>query len=168
MERLRIRKAIGFSAALLLSAETSFAEEKEPALVFEMGGGGEFGFRGGTSYGPEIGLEYTIIKRWLEVETSVNPLFRRGQAEIGTDFIFKKPFQITDRLEFLIGAGPEWIHRTNKEPDSVAGVAITELVYEILPERHVAVFVQPAYSYDFGKGHEQAISVTAGLHIGIE
>jgi len=34
-------------------------------------------------------------------------------------------------------------------------------------ERHVAFFVEPNHSYDFGKGHARSLGVTAGLHIGI-
>jgi len=67
----------------------------------------------------------------------------------------------------LIGARPEWKHRTDGAADSVAGVASAEFVYEVMPERHVSFFLQEAYSYDFAKGHEQAISAIAGLHIGI-
>jgi hypothetical protein len=161
------RGAIGVCAVLLLSG-SSRAGDEEPYLLFEMGGGGEFGLRGGQSFGPEIGLEYMAIKRLLEIEMSVSPLFSHGQAEIETEVTFKKPFEITDRFEIEIGGGPEWIHRTNGKPDSVAGVAMADFVYEILPQHHVSLFIDPAYSYDFGEDHEKVISVMAGLRIGIE
>ncbi len=153
---------------LLAARHAAQANDQESTIIFEMGGGGEWGIPGKQRFGPEIGLEYTIIKHWLEVEVSTSPLFLRGQAEIGTDLIFKTPFAIADTLELLAGAGAEWIHRFNRMPDSVAGVVAVDFVYEILPERHVSVFVQPVYSYDFGKDHEQTLGFTTGLHIGLD
>jgi hypothetical protein len=162
---------IGICAAMLLFAPKAQAEEKEPSLVFEMGSAGEWGLQhGGSSFGPNVALEYTVIEHWLEFEVGVTPLFSKGQAEIGTDLIFKKPFDLSKSLEFLIGAGPEWVHRTSGEKpvDSIAGEVVVEFVYSPWPERHVGFFIEPAYAYDFGKGHEQSIAVTGGLHIGIE
>ncbi len=156
--------------ALLLFAPQAQAEDKEPSFVVELGGAGEWGLqRGGSSFGPNVDLEYTVIEHWLEVEAGVTPLFANGQAEIGTDLVFKKPFDLSESLEFLIGAGPEWVHRASgeKPADSMAGEAIVEFVYSPWPERHVGFFLEPSYSYDFGKGHEQSLGVTGGLHIGI-
>ena len=84
--------------------------------------------------------------------------------------LFKKPFDLTDRLEFLIGAGPEWVHKSGgeKPADSVAGAAIGEFVYSLWPKQHAGVFIEPSYTYNFGKGHEQSLGISAGLHIGIE
>jgi hypothetical protein len=155
------------AAASLLLFGKALAEEKERTVVFEMGGAGGWGLkRGDFSSGPDIGFEYTVIERWLEVEVTTTPAFSKGQVEFDTDFVFKKPFELTDRLEFLIGAGPLWLHKP--EGDSVAAEAIVEFVYEAWPERHTAIFVEPSYAYDFGKGHEQPVGVTAGLHIGIQ
>jgi len=152
--------------ALLMVLAPASAEDKEPSLVFEMGGAGGWGlFQGASSFGPEIALEYTVIEHSLEIEIGTSPQFSRGQMEFDTDLVFKKPFELTDRLEFLIGAGPLWLHKP--DADSVAGEAIAEFVYSPWPDRHVALFIEPDYSYDFGKGHEQSFGVTAGLHIGI-
>ncbi|MGA7328903.1 MAG: hypothetical protein WBX25_31560 [Rhodomicrobium sp.] len=166
-----MNKCIGIIAVMLLLTPKALAEDKEPSFVVEMGGAGEWGLQhGDSSFGPDVGLEYTVIEHWLEIEVGVMPLFSNGQADIDTELLFKKPFDLTDRLEFLIGAGPEWIHRTNgsKPADSIAGEVAVEFVYAAWPERHVGLFVEPAYTYDFGKGHEQSITVTGGLHIGIE
>ncbi|MGA7329846.1 MAG: hypothetical protein WBX25_36535 [Rhodomicrobium sp.] len=164
-----LKPVIGFFAAMLLCAAQAAAEDKEPSLTVEMGGAGEWRLRGGSSCGPDIGLEVTVIERWLEIEASVTPLFSRAEAEIGTGLIFRKPFDLSKSLEFLIGAGPEWIFRpAGEKPSSIAAEATVEFVYSPWPERHVGFFIEPAYTYDFGKGHEQAISVTGGLHIGID
>jgi hypothetical protein len=169
-----IKYIVGTAFAVLpLSALPAQGEEKDkdPSLVFEMGGTGEWGLRrsGSQSYGPEIGFEYDVIERWLEIEVSTSPVFSKGHAELGTDFLFKKPFEVTDRLEFMIGGGPEWISRTNEAPkNSIAAVAVTEFIYAPWDNKKVRLFVEPAYSYDLGKGHEQAFSVSAGLLIGIK
>jgi len=164
-------RMIGIIAAVLLFASKAQAEDKEPYLFFEMGGAGEWGLQhGGSSAGPAVAVEYTVIEHWLEAEAAVTPRFSNGQTEIGTDLVFKKPFNLSDSLEFLIGAGPEWVHKANgeKPADSVAGEAVVQFVYSPWPERHVGFFAQPSYSYDFGKGHDQSLGVSAGLRIGIE
>jgi hypothetical protein len=44
---------------------------------------------------------------------------------------------------------------------------MVEFVYSPWPERHAGFFIEPKYSYDFGKEHEQSFGVMGGLHIGI-
>jgi hypothetical protein len=132
-----------------------------------MGGAGGWGVpNGGSSFGPEIGVEYTVVEHFLEIEAATSPQFSKGQVEFDTELLFKKPFDLTNRLEFLIGAGPVWIHKA--DADSLAGEVLVEFVYSPWPERHVGFFMEPNYSYNFGRGHEQSIGVTAGLHIGIQ
>jgi hypothetical protein len=123
---------------------------------------------GGSGFGPAVAIEFTAIEHWLEIEAGVTPLFADGQAETGTELVFKKPFELSQSLEFEISAGPEWVHKRSEKPaDSLAGVAIVEFVYSPWPERHLGFFLEPGYAYDFGKGHEQSLGVTGGLHIGI-
>jgi hypothetical protein len=52
-------------------------------------------------------VEFTPIKDWLEIEAGVAPMFSHGRAEWDTDLIFKKPFTLSDKVEFMIGAGPQ-------------------------------------------------------------
>jgi hypothetical protein len=165
-----MKRALIACAALALSAVAAFAADEEHSIVLEIGGAGDWGFHGGAAYGPDIGLEFTVIKGVLEVATGVTPLISKGNAEIGTDLIFKKPFELSKQLEMLIGAGPEWIYRSGGESqrNSVAAVVVADFVYSQSPESAVAIFVEPAYSYDFGRGHEEAFSITAGLHIAVK
>ncbi|MGA7325289.1 MAG: hypothetical protein WBX25_12570 [Rhodomicrobium sp.] len=163
-----IKRAImGSIAALLFVAGKAQAEDKEPSAVFEIGGAGEWGLQhGGSSFGPELAIEYTAIEQWLEIEAGVMPLFRSGQTELGTELLFKKPFELSDKVEFLIGGGPEWVHRSSDKPaDSLVGEVMIEFVYSPWSERNVGFFIEPSYGYDFGKGHEQSLGVTGGLHI---
>jgi hypothetical protein len=67
-------------------------KEKEPASILEIGGTGEWALTHGTpSYGPNVAVEVTPIKEWLEIEAGVTPLFSRGQTEWDTDLLLKKP-----------------------------------------------------------------------------
>jgi len=50
-------------AALLLIGGQARAEEKEPSVLIEMGGVGEWGLRdGGQSFGPTVSIEVTPLK----------------------------------------------------------------------------------------------------------
>ena len=156
-------------AVLLLVAPSVHAEEKEPSTFIEIGGAGEWGLRhGGFSFGPNLGVEHTIIENWLEIEAGVTPLFAKGQAETGTDFFLKKPFELSKSLEFEAGGGVEWIHKVSGKPsDSMAGEAVVEFIYRPWQDKNFRLFLEPAYAYDFGKEHEQSLSVSGGLKIGI-
>ena len=70
--------------ALLLFAPQAEAEDKEPSMVFEMGGAGDWGLQRGTSsFGPKWALEYTVIEHWLEIEARDQPPnSAKGQAGI--------------------------------------------------------------------------------------
>jgi hypothetical protein len=167
-----IKAAIAVIVGLVLVAGEARADEKEKesSVVIELGGGGEWDIRGGAgAYGPNLAMEFEVIEHWLEIETGVAPRFERGGSEVEFELIFKKPFELSESLEFLIGAGPVWVHHAEESPkDSIAGEAIVELVYWPWDNHKVGFFVEPSYSYNFGEGHEKAVGVTAGLHIGID
>src|SRR5262245_54699128 len=93
---------IGAMAAFLAFVELAASEEKEPLAIIELGGVGEWPApKGGAwSTGPSLGIEFSAIKDWLEIEASVSTLFRRGHTEYGTELLFRKPFPLTDRIEF--------------------------------------------------------------------
>jgi hypothetical protein len=45
-------------------------------------------------------------------------LFGRGHTEWSTDFLFKKPFTLSDKVEFMVGAGPQWSQPFKGDPGS--------------------------------------------------
>jgi hypothetical protein len=161
------RATIGSMAALLVVAGKAWAEDKEPSAFVELAGAGEWGLQhGGSKFGPNIAVEFTPVEHWLEIEAGFTPLFKGGQTESGTELLFKKPFELSGKVDFLAGAGPEWVHGTPSKPaDSLVGEVVIEFVYSPWSERNVGFFVEPGYSFDFGKGHEQSLGVSAGLHI---
>jgi hypothetical protein len=163
----------GTLAALLLLALEAQAEDKdikEPSAEIEIGGAGERGLsNGGFGFGPTLAVEFTPIERWLEIEAGVTPLFSRGQTEWGTDLIFKKPWTLSKTVEFMIGVGPEWRHTTNggQLADSLAGEVVLDFQFWPWPERKFGWFVEPIYSYSFGREHEQSLGVSVGLLVPI-
>jgi hypothetical protein len=100
-------------ASLLLWAGNVFAQstEKEPIAVVELGAAAERSLtEGNSSFGPTVAVEVTPIEKWLELEAGVTPLFRRHSTEWSTDLLFKKPWTLSPKVEFMLGVGPEWIH----------------------------------------------------------
>jgi|SRR4051794_9546151 hypothetical protein len=115
------RGATAAVVALLYSADRVQAEDKEPFAVLELGGAGEWSFPDSTHVlGPSIAAEFDVIKEWLEIEVGDSTLFRRGHTEWGTELLFKKPFILSDQVEFMLGLGPAWSYTTGGVPRSPA------------------------------------------------
>ena len=56
-----------------------------------------------------VAVEAPPIENWLEFEAGVTPLFRRYSTEGSIDLLFKKPWTLSDKMEFMLGIGPECI-----------------------------------------------------------
>jgi hypothetical protein len=100
-------------ACLCLSFGNVFAQsvEKEPAAIIELGAAASQSLTGdGTSFGPTIAVEVTPIENRLELEAGVTALFQQHSAEWSVDLLFKKPWTLSKKAEFMVGIGPEWIH----------------------------------------------------------
>ncbi len=164
------RALTGLVSAALLLAAPARAEEKEPAAVVEIGGAGESSLRdGGSSFGPVAAVEVTPIKNWLVIEAGVTPLFSRLQTQWNSDAVFKKPFDLSPTIEFEPGIGPAWVHTIGggRTTNSVAGEAVLDFMFWASTARKFGWFLEPSYSYDFGKGHEQSLGVSVGLLVAI-
>jgi hypothetical protein len=163
---------VAFIAGALVpeSAARAAEKEKEPIAELELGVAGDWDTTGGTfSIGPSLGIEVTPIKNWLEIEAEVSPVFGGGRTEWETELIFKKPFDVSDKVEVMPGIGPAWFYKTGHgETDSSVG-AVALVDFQIWPsaERKLGWFVEPSYAYDFGREHEQSLGVTIGLLIPI-
>jgi hypothetical protein len=157
--------AIAFSVAAMAFSESALAEDKDSFAVVELGGAGDWGVpSGAASFGPTAGVEFTPIKNWLVIETSVTPQFNRGQTEWNTDFVFEKPFDLSPTVEFEPGIGPAWIHAKN---DSIAAEVVADFMFWPTPDRKYGWFLEPSYSYSFASGHQQSFGVSGGLLISI-
>jgi hypothetical protein len=81
--------------------------------------------------------------------------------------MFKKPFTLNERVEFMIGAGPQLSYATFGGGAKVAGEIAIEWMLWPSAERKFGWFIEPTYTYSFSKGHEQSIGVATGLIIAI-
>jgi hypothetical protein len=166
------RMATGLTVALLLFAGMAISqtEAEEPRVVLELGGAAEQSLKGGGSnFGPTIAIEVTPIENWLELEGGVTSLFKHGKTEWDTDLLFKKPWTISDNVEFMIGLGPQWIHATGQgsTTNSVGGEAVLDFMFWPSSKHKFGWYLEPSYGYDFGKGHEQSLGVSVGLLVAI-
>jgi len=144
------------------------AEEKEPFALIELGAATERSIQeSASSFGPTASVEFPIIKDWLEIEIGISPLFRPGQTEWQADLLFKKPFTLSDKVEFMIGVGPQVNYATFGGGTKIAGEVQLEWMIWPSADRKLGWFVAPTYSYSFSKGHEQSVGFATGLIIPI-
>jgi hypothetical protein len=160
------------SATVLFAASAQAAEkkDKEATVELEIGAATEWAIPGGgAGFGGSVGIEYTLIKEWLEVELEVSPLFGAGRTDWDTELIFKKPFEVSDKLEVMPGIGPAWLYTVShgQSSSSLGAVAMLDIQIWPTPERNLGWFIEPSYTYDFGREHEQSAGVTFGLLIPI-
>jgi hypothetical protein len=152
---------VGFAAA----PEHIFAQERSDddhrGAVLEIGAASEWGFQDGkTSFGPSVAIEVTPIEHWLEIEAGISPLRSKDGTEWEADLVFKKPFQLSKNVEFMIGAGPQW-----SSANALGAVAVLDFMFWVTPQ--YGWFVEPSYSYAFSRGHDQNLAVNVGLLIAL-
>jgi hypothetical protein len=159
-------------ACLCLSFGNAFAQsvDKEPAAIVELGGSVSQSLTGdGSSFGPTVALEITPIENRLELEAGVTALFRRHSTEWSADLLFKKPWTLSKKAEFMVGIGPEWIHarQYSTTTNSLAGEVVADFMYWPSAKHKFGWYVEPGYEYSFGRRHEQSLGVSGGLLIAI-
>jgi len=153
---------------------TAFAQtvdkEPEPAAILELGGAGSWNLKGGgSSFGADVAAEITPIENWLELEAGVTPLFTRHSAEWDTDLLFKKPWTLSKKAEFMIGVGPEWVHtrKYGMTMNSAAVETVLDFMFWPSVKHRFGWYLEPGYDYNFGSGHGQSLGITGGLLIAI-
>ena len=83
--------------------------------------------------------------------------------EWSVDFLLKKPFTLSKSVEFFFGIGPEWKISNN----SIAGEAVLDFMFWPGRKHRFGWYLEPAYDYSFGRGHERSIGMSVGLLIAI-
>jgi hypothetical protein len=160
--------------ALLFSCTSAFAqsvdkESKEVAVV-ELGGAAERSItENSSSFGPTVAVEFTPIEKWLELEAGVTALFRRHATEWSTDLLFKKPWTLSPKIEFMLGIGPEWIHTNayGKRMNSAGIEVAPDFMFWPSKKHRFGWYLEPSYGYKFGPEHEHSLGVSGGLLIAI-
>jgi hypothetical protein len=165
-------------ACVLLCSGTAFAQapdkdgdkDKDPAAIIELGGAaGVSLLDGGSGIGPNVAVEVTPIENWLELEAGVTTLFGRRSTEWDADLLFKKPWTLSKKAEFMAGVGPEWIHTRARgaTTSSMALEAVGDFMFWPSGKHTFGWYLEPSYDYSFGRGHEQSLGISGGLLIAI-
>ena len=152
-------------AGLIATPGQVFAQQSSDddrrGAVLEIGAAGEWGLQDGkTSIGPSLAIEVTPIEHWLEIEAGITPLFSKGGTEWEADLVFKKPFQLSKNVEFMVGLGPQW-----SSTNAFGATAVLDFMFWTTPQ--YGFFVEPSYSYAFTRGHDQNLAVNIGLLIAL-
>lgn len=152
------------------AAAQSVEDDKEIAVI-EVGAAASQSLTGGgSSFGPDFAVEVTPIENWLELEAGVTPLVARHSTEWDVDLLFKKPWTLSKKVEFMAGIGPEWVHTRQYgiTKNSIAGEIIGDFMFWPSVGKHrIGWYLEPGYDYNFGRGHEQSIGISGGLLIAI-
>jgi hypothetical protein len=158
-------KRLGLAVALLLSAQHASAEEKEPLAVVALGVAGERSLtERAFSRGPAAAVEFSVIKDWLEIEVGGAKLFRRGHSEWEAEVVFRKPFNLSETTEFMVGLGPMWTVAKG-ESAKIGTTFMLDFMFWSSPEKKYGWFIEPSYSVT--KGNERTLAVSIGLLFGV-
>jgi hypothetical protein len=144
--------------------------EKEPFAVAEFGGATGWNLRdGGLSFGPAAAIEITPIENWLELELGVMSSFGTHLKEWDIDFLFKKPWTLSSKSEFMFGVGLVWTHVSDYSvtTNSIGSEIALDFMFWPSAKHRFGWFLEPEYEYGFGQGHEQSVGISGGLLVGI-
>lgn len=142
----------------------------ETVVILEVGAATNWNFNGGAAtFAPNLAAECTPIQNWLELEAGVSPYYTLNSTEWDTDFLFKKPWDISKKAEFMLRVGPQWAHQrqSGKTKDTFSAELAGDFMFWPTRKHHFGWYLEPAYDYSFAGGHQQSIGMSAGLLIGI-
>jgi hypothetical protein len=154
--------------ALLMAFGQAMAQETK--AVVEVGAATSWNVSGGAAtFAPNVGVEIEPIEKWLELELGVSPFYAHGAKEWDTDLLFKKPWTLSRKLEFMAGIGPQWVHakQGGRWRNTVAAEIAGDFMFWPRASHGFGWYLEPAYDYSFAKGHEKSLGISFGLLIGI-
>ena len=162
--------AVGMLVFLLSGNAIAQSVDEDPAAIFELGGAASKSLKGaGSSFSADFAAEVTPIENWLELEAGTTPVFGRHSTEWDTDLLFKKPWTLSKKAEFMFGVGPEWVHTREYgvTSNSIAGEVVLDFMFWPSGKHRFGWYLEPSYDYNFARGHEQSLGITGGLLIAI-
>jgi hypothetical protein len=173
---LRVAAVILGIASLTLPASVSAQDlnthtrtppdERDHALVLELGAAGDWSRAEGYHPGGTFAFEVTPIENWLELEIGVTAIRADRSTEIPVDVLFKKPWRFSPQFEFMIGIGPELIHATGPDHATFWGLS-SVLDFMFWPRKNLGWYVEPGLEVTFRDGAKrQGLGISAGLLIG--
>jgi hypothetical protein len=128
----------------------------DTVVILEIGAATNWNFSGGAAtFAPNLAAECTPIENWLELEAGVSPFYTRNSTEWDTDFLFKKPWTLSKKAEFMLGVGPQWAHlkQNGKTTDSFSGELAGDFMFWPTGRHRFGWYLEPAYDYSFAGGH---------------
>lgn len=146
------------------------SEDKDPVAILEIGSSTSWNVTGGAAaFAPNFAVETTPIENWLEIEAGVSPFYTRSSAEWDTDLLFKKPWTLSRKAEFMLGVGPEWVYlrQNGRKSNSIAGEVAGDFMFWPARKHRFGWFLEPAYDYSFARDHQKSIGMSGGLLIAI-
>ncbi len=144
--------------------------DDDPSVIVELGASTSWNTTGGAaSFAPNLAAETTPIENWLELEAGVSPFFTRNSTEWDTDLLFKKPWTLSRKAEFMLGVGPEWVYlrQNGTTSHSISGEVAGDFMFWPNGKHRFGWYLEPAYDCSFMAGHPQSIGMSAGLLIGV-
>ena len=144
--------------------------QKDNKAIFELGGATSWNVSGGApTFAPNIAVEIEPIENWLELELGVSPFYTRAAKEWDTDLLFKKPWTLSRKVEFMVGVGPQWVHlkEGGTWTNSLAGEVAGDFMFWPNGKHHLGWYLEPAYDYSFAGGHQESLGISFGLLIGV-
>ena len=167
-------KSALLAVVLILCGRSAHAQsadiDKDPKDVAEIGAAASQSLSGeGSSFGPSVAVEVTPVEGRLELEAGVTSLFKRHSTEWDVDLLFKKPWTLSRKVEFMLGAGPEWVHTNSfgAKTNSVAAEGAADFMFWPWRKHRFGWYLEPSYDYSFARGHEQSLGISGGLLIAI-
>ena len=154
----------------LLDADILIAQSQpdiDHRVVVEIGGAFDRGVNDRvTTYGWTLAAEATPIEGVLELESGFTSLGNGSQRRVAVDFLFKKPFRLSRRAEFMAGIGPEWSRLSGTVPHTTSVAAEGVLDFMFWPTTNVGWYAEPSYSFSRGGAGERSLGASAGVIIG--
>ena len=144
--------------------------DDDPSVILEVGAATSWTTTGGAAtFAPNFAAETTPIEHWLELEAGVSPFFTRNSMEWDTDLLFKKPWTLSNKAEFMLGVGPQWVYfrQNGQSSNTLTGEVAGDFMFWPTGRHRFGWFLEPAYDYSFASGHQKSIGMSAGLLIGV-
>ncbi|WP_263385688.1 hypothetical protein [Granulicella arctica] len=144
--------------------------DDDPRVILEIGAATSWNFSGGAAtFAPNLAAETTPIENVLELEAGISPFYSKGSTEWDTDLLFKKPWTLSAKTEFMLGVGPEWVHlqQGGKTSNTLAGEIAGDFMFWPSGRHRFGWYLEPAYDYSFAADHQQSIGLSGGLLVGI-
>jgi hypothetical protein len=145
-------------------------ENRENKAILEVGDATSWNVSGGAAtFAPSLAVEIEPKENWLELELGVSPFYTHTAKEWDTDLLFKKPWTLSRKAEFMLGVGPQWVHEKQggRWTNTLAGEVVADFMFWPTGNHHFGWYLEPAYDYTFARGHQKSFGISFGLLIGI-